>query len=233
MKIMSFNTQHCKSYLSQNIDYEVMADAIKREDPDIVCLNEMRDAGEHEGFEPQTKILSELCGMEYFYFAKAIEVYADSSPYGNALLSKNKILTAETIAIPDPETKNGTRHYESRCILKAKLECGLTVLCVHIGLNPEEKENAIKTILKNLEDERCILAGDFNMSPEDDLLLPIKERLQDAAKLFSEPLLSIPSDVPTRKIDYIFATPDIKIISADIPATVASDHRPHTAEISF
>jgi len=233
MKIMTFNTQHCQSYLSKKIDYEIMADAIKRESPDIVCLNEMRDAGEHEGFDSQTKILSKLCGMEHFYFAKAIEVYADSSPYGNALLSKSKILKAETIAIPDPETRNGTWHYESRCILKARLECGLTVLCVHIGLNPEEKENAVKTILKNLEDERCILAGDFNIRPDDDILLPIRERMQDAAKMFSEPLLSFPSDVPTRKIDYVFATPDIKIISADIPATVASDHRPHTAEISF
>lgn len=233
MKIMTFNTQHCQNYLTKKIDYEIMADTINREDPDVVCLNEMRGKGDHEGFDDQMKILSELCGYENFYFAKAIDVYSDSSPYGNGILSKSRIIKAQTVMIPDPKTRNGKRHYETRCILKATLECGITVLCVHIGLNPEEKENAIKTILENLENEKCILMGDFNMRPEDELLEPVKERMKDAAELFSTPIFSIPSDAPTRKIDYIFATPDVEIISADIPALVASDHCPHTAKISF
>jgi endonuclease/exonuclease/phosphatase (EEP) superfamily protein YafD len=38
---------------------------------------------------------------------------------------------------------------------------------------------------------------------------------------------------PHRKIDYIFVSHDIEIISADIPAIVASDHRPHIAEVHF
>jgi endonuclease/exonuclease/phosphatase family metal-dependent hydrolase len=33
------------------------------------------------------------------------------------------------------------------------------------------------------------------------------------------------------KIDYVFVTPDLKVVAADIPAIVASDHRPHTAEL--
>ena len=33
------------------------------------------------------------------------------------------------------------------------------------------------------------------------------------------------------KIDYIFVSPDIEVISADIPVIVASDHRPHTATV--
>ena len=36
MKIMSFNTQHCLNYIEQKIDFEIMADAIKKFDPDIV-----------------------------------------------------------------------------------------------------------------------------------------------------------------------------------------------------
>ena len=74
--------------------------------------------------------------------------------------------------------------------------------------------------------------GDFNVLPEDDVLKPIRERMKDAADCFDKPLLSFPSDEPDRKIDYIFVSPDIEIVSADIPAIVVSDHRPHTAVIN-
>ena len=43
---MTFNTQHCLNYTTQEIDFSVMAEAIKIYDPDIVGLNEMRGLGE-------------------------------------------------------------------------------------------------------------------------------------------------------------------------------------------
>ena len=75
--------------------------------------------------------------------------------------------------------------------------------------------------------------GDLNVRPDNPLLLPIRERMKDTADLFDEPKMSFPSDAPTRKIDYIFVSPDIEVVSADIPAVVASDHRPHTATVKF
>lgn len=56
-------------------------------------------------------------------------------------------------------------------------------------------------------------------------------RMRDTADLFEREWFSFPSDAPTRKIDYIFVSPDVKVLSADILPVVASDHRPHTAEI--
>ena len=75
--------------------------------------------------------------------------------------------------------------------------------------------------------------GDFNVTPENPVLAPIREKMKDAASLFGTQMLSFPSDNPNCKIDYIFVTPDVELVSADIPAIVASDHRPHTAEINF
>ena len=75
--------------------------------------------------------------------------------------------------------------------------------------------------------------GDLNVEPDDPLLAPIREKLKDASDLFGNAKLSFPSDMPDKKIDYIFATPDVEIISADIPEIVSSDHRPHVAEIKF
>jgi endonuclease/exonuclease/phosphatase family metal-dependent hydrolase len=88
-------------------------------------------------------------------------------------------------------------------------------------------------VLENLEDEKCILMGDFNLEPDSPILAPIRARMRDAAELFEGEKKSWPSDEPRVKIDYIFATPDVEILNADIPAIVASDHRPHTAEIKL
>ena len=232
LKVMTFNTQHCLNYLEQKIDFEVMAEAIRRETPDIVGLNEMRGEGEGEEYTAQVEILGRLTGMPYFHFAPAIE-FPGGGPYGNGFLSRIPIERAETVRIPDPEEKKYGGYYETRCILKATLEGGWTVLCSHFGLNPDELENAVKTAVECLCPEKCILMGDFNMRPENPLLLPIRERMKDTAEKFEGERLSFPSDAPYCKIDYIFVSPDVEVLSADIPATVASDHRPHVAQIAL
>ena len=233
MKIMVFNTQHCLNYLEQKIDFDVMAKAITSCDPDVVGLNEMRGKGEDPEYGPQMDILSELTAMPVQYFAKAIDV-KNHGPYGNGFLSKLPVESLETIPVPDPEVRiPGRKWYETRCLLKARLQNGVTVLVIHFGLNPDEQVNAVNTVLQHITDEKCILMGDFNCTPENEVLAPIRARMQDTADAFSEPLLSFPSPTPNRKIDYIFVSRDAKIIAADIPAIVASDHRPHTAEIEF
>lgn len=232
IKLMSFNTQHCLNFLEQKIDFDCMANAIKMCDADIVGLNEMRDKGVDPAYDRQVAILSERTEMEHWYFAKAIDVNGEN-PYGNGLLSKLPIMKAETILIPPPDPAVYHGDYERRCILKAVLEGGITVLVTHFDLSPEEHENAVKTVLKYLEPQKCILMGDFNLRPDNAALSPIRERMQDAASRFSTPLYSFPSDHPDRKIDYIFVSPDIDVITADIPAIIASDHRPHTATIKI
>lgn len=229
MKLMVYNTQHCLNYITKQIDFELMAKIIKDYGADVVGLNEMRNTGRDEDYQNQAQILADLAGYDYNYFAEAIK-FSGVNPYGNALLSKSPIVEAKTILVPDPP-RQYSGYYETRALLKVKLECGLTVLVIHFGLNPDEQENAVKTVVENLEREKCILMGDFNVTPDNPVLAPIRERMKDAADLFTEPLLSFPSDVPTIKIDYIFVSPDIEIINADIPAIVGADHRPHVARI--
>ena len=230
IKIMSFNTQHCLNYLEQRIDYPAMARAISDCGADIVGLNEMRDAGEREDFEAQTEILSSLTGLDNYYFAKAIE-WRGANPYGNGLLSRYPITHAETVPVPDPAERRYNGHYETRCLLKARLSCGLTVLVIHFGLNPDEQENAVETILGALENEKCILMGDFNVTPDNPVLNPIRERMKDVSIGFCEGVPTFPSDKPTIKIDYIFVSPDIEVESSCVPEIIASDHRTHVAEI--
>ena len=233
MKIMTYNTQHCLNYIERNIDYEIMAKTIIDLEADICGLNEMFDIGTDAKFGAQTKKLAELTGMPYSYFAKAIDEQGYGA-YGNGFISKIPFKSVETVMIPDPDPKTTEGgFYETRCVLKAVLENGLTVLVTHFGLCPDEQKNAVDTVLSLIPDEKCVFMGDLNVEPDDPLLAPIRKKLKDAGDLFGNAKLSFPSDMPDKKIDYIFTTPDIEIISADIPDIVSSDHRPHVAEIKF
>lgn len=231
--VMTFNTQHCLNYLTGKIDFSAMAETILKFSPDIVGLNEMRGKGENPEYTAQTEKLAELCGMPFFYFAKALDV-GGKNPYGNAILSKIPIISAETMLVPEPLEKIEGKHYEQRCVLNAKLPNGMTVLVTHFGLSPEEQINSVKVLGELITDKRCILMGDFNVTPDSDIIIPIREKMKDTADSFSTPdLLSFPSDKPHCKIDYIFVSHDIKVDFADIPDVVASDHRPHIAHISL
>ena len=75
--------------------------------------------------------------------------------------------------------------------------------------------------------------GDFNVEPGNPVLDPIREKMKDASASFCPLKPSFPSNEPRIRIDYIFVSPDIEVVSADIAPIVASDHRPHIAEIRF
>lgn len=231
MKVMTFNTQHCLNYITKKIDFDVMARAIIDCDADIVGLNEMRGLGNNEEYAEQVEILANLTGMKYFYFGKVIDLHGGS--YGNGFLSKIPIVDVKTLMIPDPNPRKFNGYYETRGIIAARLEGDISVLVTHVGLNQDEAENAISTICDNIAHSKCILMGDFNMKPDNQILAPIFERMKDAACGFCDDKLSFPSDKPDRKIDYIFVSHDAKVISADIPAIIASDHRPHVAYVEF
>lgn len=232
LKMMSYNILHCEIYKEKKIDFDAFARVILDSGADIVGLNEVRGNGERKDYEAQARILAEKTGF-YYYFAKAIDV-GGKNPYGNALLSRYPIKNAQTIPIPDPPVRIGSG-FETRCLLKAEIEVadGLTVLVTHFGLHPSEQKNAARTVSEHLTAEKTVLMGDFNVTPDNPVLQPIREKSEDAAALFTQPLLSFPSDAPKVKIDYIFATPAVRILAADIPPTVVSDHRPHTAEIEI
>ena len=229
---MSFNTQHCLNYLEKKIDFEIIAKAIIDCGADVVGLNEMRGEGTHSEYTAQTEKLAALTGMKYYYFAPAITV-PNCGLYGNAILSKIPLVKVENVPIPDPAPKKYKGYYETRCVLRAELEGGITVLVTHFGLNPDEQENAVKTVINNLADSKCVLMGDFNVIPDAPALEPIRKKMYDTADKFDAPRLSFPSDNPNRKIDYVFVSSDVKVLKADIPPIVASDHRPHTAEIEI
>ena len=227
MKIMTYNICHCAHYIHKGMDYPAFANVIKKYSPDIIGLNEVRNLGEWKDYDNQPEILSNLTGIKTGIFAKAIEF--SGNPYGNAMLTNEEVLSYDVIPIPDPKVKKYDGYYETRCVLKVKFKNGLTVLVSHFGLNLDEQELAVKTVLDNIVDEKCILMGDFNMTPDNPILKPLLDKLFDTATLASGNKLTFPSDSPNVKIDYVLTSKDVVVESAEIPNVVVSDHRPHVA----
>ena len=94
------------------------------------------------------------------------------------------------------------------------------------------ERNAVAKVLELLEEETgpVILMGDFNMEPNDPILAPLLAKMEDAADKISSNSSSFPADNPEIKIDYIL-TKNAPVLCAEIPAIIASDHRPHTATV--
>ena len=231
--VMSFNIQHCFNYVTKEIDFDAFAREIRSVGADIVGLNEVRGEGPDPEYTEQARILGEMLGFNY-YFGQSTLIDGEN-PYGNAVLSKYPILSARTVGIPDPEVPAYDGYYETRSVLEAKIDVagGLTVNVTHFGLNPDEAANAAETVQNLIKDERYIVRGDFNITPDDPLLLPLRERLYDTAELFGPDVKSYPSDAPEVRIDHMFASRDIKVLSARVPAHVVSDHRPYVTEIEI
>ncbi len=228
MRVMTFNVQHFADIKTDRIDYDAYRKAIVGFGADIIALNEVFDKG--TSLPSQVR---ELCrGTDYhYYFGYAVTI--GGNPYGNALLSRYPILSCETVPVPSQEGPSDV-YLEDRCLIKAKIDVdgkALTVLVIHFGLSEEEHRRAKNAVIGNLESERCILMGDFNVTPEDGILAEIRERMSDTAEKLDAQKFSFPSDAPDRKIDYIFTSPDIRTLSAEIPTLVLSDHLPYLAEI--
>ena len=235
---MTYNVQHCLNFMTQKINFDAVADEIRKSGADIVGLNEIRGAdlrGYNPEFEAQASILGAKLGY-YPIFAPAFLFEGGHCPYGNAFLSRFPILKTEVVPVPDPAVRKYDGYYETRCLLKAVLDINgkaLTVCVIHFGLNPDEHENAVNTVTAQIKSTSCVLMGDFNVTPEDPLLAPIRETMTDTADITSDALLTYPSDAPDRKIDYIFVGKDMKVTSVCVPDTKVSDHRPLVTEVEW
>ena len=228
MRIMTFNIQHALDYQRGVIDTDRFARAIAAWGADVCGLNEVRGAGNLDGYTDQTNAIADVLGYDR-RFGEAIRVDG-RGPYGNALVSRYPIVEAETVLVPDPVRREGGS-YETRCVLKAVLdteEGRICVLVCHMGLELEERESAVATLCRLIDgtDLPLVLMGDFNAQPDAAVLAPLRERLQDTDDVADAPgAPTYASYDPHMKIDYIFYR-GLRCRGAHTINEIVSDHFP-------
>ncbi|MBQ9941016.1 MAG: endonuclease/exonuclease/phosphatase family protein [Clostridia bacterium] len=246
IKFLQYNIAACRNYDTPNIEVnaEQVAEAIKSFDPDIVTLNEVDCKSDRSGNVDQLQFFTDKLGF-YSYYAPSIEI--PGGKYGIALLSRYKIVSAETIKIPDTISETNKELFEPRVLLSAVLDvngASLRVMTSHFGLSPEEQEQAVSVTLNELSDKKMptIFSGDLNMYPDNPFISKITSVMKDTANICSfvpqtYPSYQIPSfpahDLFPRKIDYVFVSEEIETLAVNSPAIKLSDHRPYFCVLSL
>ena len=236
MRVMTFNIQHCHDWQNNKINIPLFAETVQRLGADICGLNEVRGRGALTGYSDQLGKISKLLGWEK-YFGQTIKV-GGVGPYGNGLLSKYPIISAETHHIPDVEEKQQDSNNEHRGFIKAVIGTEGRELCVlvcHMGLSRAEQENAVRALCPVIDsiDIPMILMGDFNTTPDSGVLDPLFERLSDTNDVSVNPdTFTYPSYAPEKKIDYILYR-GLICRRAETVTKVVSDHFLIAADFVF
>jgi len=247
LKIGTYNICHCRNFenwlngdkdLPEKVDLNKTAEAIKNLELDVIGLNEVYDEGNKKEYVKQTERLAKLAGYKYHAFALG-ERFSWTT-IGNAVLSRYPILEVKSIIVEKPSEEvraleNGSG-WEDRVILIADVDvCGKVIRVIesHFGLNLIEQENIVKEVCRVIDNSNypVVLMGDFNVTPNSDVLKDLFDRLISVAKETSNEDFTFATYNPKEQIDYIFVPRTTKIKSCVAHNVFTSDHRPLTAEI--
>lgn len=220
--VVTYNI-HGATNLDGQVDPEATARAIEAQDPDVVVLQEASRGWPIFGTLDDVEWLSVRLGMPYVF-----EPAADGQ-LGNAILSRLPIVRSDGGLLPfGPEPQR--RSYVTATIRVGSAE--LLVIGAHLqgGIDGATRAGQIDRLLEIWDGRsRAIIAGDMNMQPADaDVRRLVGAGLVSAQDEFMtrcEPTVVDPDDEePCQRLDWIFATPDLKLTDFEVVPGAASDH---------
>jgi endonuclease/exonuclease/phosphatase family metal-dependent hydrolase len=223
LSILAYNIRHGAGN-DDIVDLSRAAGVINALDPDIVALQEVDSAVERTDGVDQATVLGKLTGMGSVFGA-----FFDyqGGRYGMAILSDLPIVSYENHRLPDG--------LEPRTALAARIRLSepsqeIIVVGIHFYATAEERYAQASRLIEILREETApiILAGDFNSTPESEVIDLFKQagwHVPDKG----EDRLTFRSDSPVREIDYIMVRPkerfEIDVLDV-IDEPLVSDHRP-------
>ena len=249
--VMTYNIHHAAG-TDGKLDLARIADVIRRSDADLVALQEVDGGTRRAGGMMQAAALGRMLNMHHAY---GPAMRFDGGEYGNAILSRHRIISSKTVALPHTPG----RQREPRAAIAATIELppraaradagagagGRIVLISthfdHTRGSPDRLPQA-RAVNEQLggaaaddDDELpAILAGDFNCEPASEPMAELAKRWTlvsdgDAADRGGAAPPSFPSTRPRIKIDHVLVKPRARwrVIDATVvDEPVASDHRP-------
>lgn len=206
--------------MDNKTDYDRIATLIKKENADVIALQELDSVTKRNGGENVLKLLSKKTGLHSLYGSA---IAFQGGKYGVGILSKRKALQFYTIPLPGKE--------EERILLVALFK-NHVIFCTHLSLTAEDRLASVAIINKEAEKFRkpVYLLGDLNAEPGSEVVSLLKQKWI----LLSGEDPTFPAPVPTKCIDYIFVSSERKvkvILKSVVDEPMASDHRPVLIEI--
>ena len=189
---------------------ENIAKVIEAEDPDIIALQEVSRGWVVNGSVDMLVWLSQRLEMDYVWGPAADPVW------GNAVLSRLPIISSQNHEMPNNDTVRLDRAYLT---VEVDVGGGETIYVVATHFHSGEGDSAIripqaKAVLGAVDNNRTtVLLGDFNAHPDHpEMLLFADAGFNDTfvASGATGDGFTYPADNPWERIDYVWASPDLR-----------------------
>jgi len=227
LKIMTYNVHHCNPPARPGIiDVDAIAAVIKKENADLVALQEIDIDTKRSGHINQVAQIALKAGYPSFYFAKAIDF--DGGQYGVAILSKYPLSSTQTHKLPTDVSTGGEHRVLATATVTLPGNKSLVLACTHLDAQKSDinRDLQIKEItrLANTMAGPIIIAGDFNASEGSNVIKQLDANFQRTCQSCSGSFGG-----KEEAIDFIafrsnsnFSTMQHKVVQD----TTASDHLP-------
>jgi endonuclease/exonuclease/phosphatase family metal-dependent hydrolase len=239
VRVLTYNVHTCVG-MDGRLSTRRIARVIAQCDPDIVALQECDVRRRRTDGRDQVREIADELKME-FHFHPAIR--AEEEEYGDAVLSYHPMRLVCSGRLPGVADRP---ELEPRGALWVEVDvggCSIQVINTHLGLSNRERLAQVEALLSEqwlgaaAARGPCILCGDFNALPGSAPYRRLLARLSDVQSLVNghRPLRTWFSHYPIGRIDHIFLSGPLEVVSVEVPRTelirTASDHLPLVAEI--
>lgn len=212
--------------------FDLVKEFLKNQDADIIGLQEVLFD------DPTRDVVGFLKGLGYEFISSPGASWLEDGKritINNAVFSRHKIVGQQ---VHELTQENQRTAIEAVIELPGGRE--VHVFSVHL-LHTHQKPNKVQEtqadkLISVLPEKRAILMGDFNSTPESYAVRKISEKLinsdpsnQPTWSVYPEGCHVCKPDKIDIRLDYIFASQDIKIFSPKVESSKASDHLPISA----
>lgn len=239
------------TFLQWNIRYKEntrsVAAFLKAHPADVICLQELTLQDIPEVGNAAAYIAEQL---GYYHYAEIADLGPGKIPVGSGIFSRFPIVSTRTVWISETRGDGGYDD-QPRPYVEVTLQAGeqqLAVATVHMSYThafvstprKQEETQRLVDILKTKQ-RKFVFTGDLNAAPDSPTVKAVAGVLQNIGPDFNEKTwttkpFSYEGFGETElnwRLDYIFATKDVKTISAEILQTKLSDHLPVRAVVEY
>ena len=236
LRVLSYNIHKCIGGVDRRYEPERIAEVIRKQDPDVLLLQEVDAGVTRSRGDRQTEMLGELVGMRYHTWFPNVDVRGGGH-YGKAILSRFPLIESTNIDL-------SIRFKKARSVLHGvirvrhdEVDRTVHVFNMHLGLARFERRIQLRRFLDshpfaNLHhDTPIVVGGDLN-----DVYGGLGELLTPAGFRGTERRpLTFPAWGPVRPLDAIFVRGSVDFLKLarceSELARRASDHRPLIADV--
>lgn len=225
---------------------ENIVEFLKEINADVICLQEL---GIGCRFNPMIEdtpsYVSSQLGLNYYFErAHTKNDASDMKAIGNGIFTRFNINKKNHFYVQEPKSIQRSYQDEGRVYIEVELDINnkpFNVATTHLSyvhkfqIN-DQKRIEIDTFINHIKNkqEKYIVTGDLNSTPDSYIISELSKYFVDCGPKYGEPTWTTKSfdyqgfyeDKLRWRLDYLFASKDVKIFSSEVIKTNYSDHLP-------